>query len=106
MGGAAVLELEAELSLGVGFRTGHFLHAGAELDENRLVSCRWLAGGAVGDGSGQTRGCRKRPHQQPRCQAEGDPLESGNQAFRAFPAIAMAADRRAEISARIAAASC
>jgi hypothetical protein len=49
-------ELEAESSAVVGLGRGGDFHGGGEVDEDDLVACSGLVGGAVGDGADQGLG--------------------------------------------------
>ena len=47
----ALVEGEAEFSLGIGFGVTDFVHSGCQLDQDHFVADSGFVGGAVGDGS-------------------------------------------------------
>ena len=55
-----VVEIEAEVALGVGLGAGGFFHAIAELDENDFIARGRLAGGAILHRPGESFGGGKR----------------------------------------------
>ena len=47
----ALVEGEAEFSLGIGFGVADLVHSGCQLDQDHFVAGGGFVGGAVGDGS-------------------------------------------------------